>query len=873
MRLCLGETRSLALYASSVFFLALVIPWLLWLTFRRDGADNLSILSFQERCELGFRRFAQQILAPFWRIELALLALFDPATESLPHLPPTLTSRQIQYSALFIFCWKVNLASIIMSLPVWIWGFGLRSLLVGPFDTMQLLAYWTLLVLGGLLAAVVVGTVVVQLSAFFYESIVVAWTGDSELTGLLRTTASSTYESVDSQDAPAGCESATDIAVNVAQDDHARPPTPPLETNMQPSPPPSPPTPLASPISQTPPPGSGERLLHVTELQKELASVEASIAEYEAMVANAPNLKLRRKLAKECKSFGDRRQKILDEIAAASKETQASDAPAPPVYIPLATSRNIEISVKTTSLDSDVLPPLPSQTPSESFTHLTSYFTTNAAGSLSYGSPVFRGTDWNDGPSPISYEPLAQYDRFSPVSSPLHAASAGTSSFTTTAPIFRSLAASSTPFNSYDEDEDAVHMVAYAPQCVQPTTVFGFSVWAFLAHQRDAMHEEAIADAPDASQMSRDVLFPLRHGARAHITLEVPSGFTILNGATQAMTWAGVQTNVTYQVACDDNAQQEAQVLFKASIVLGTRVMFLRAYLFVTSQRAVVMESDEMAPVMSELEMLEETFEEIPYRSLQLKELVGRGYFGDAYRADYNGRDVVVKTIRASEYGDSSDQIVQEFRHEAAVLNMFGHHPNIVPFVGASTDLSEPLSLVTEYLPCGTIEDQVDLTTAQKMQILIDAAAGLLNIHDGGFVHRDIAARNCLVDANRRAKICDFGLCRRINQAYGGSFVQDGVGPIKYMAPESLQPPHAFSYKSDAYSYGVLMWETFTQTKPFADVPPYLAAARVLEGGRLDVSLPVIPPSCRELMEDCFQEDPTKRPSMHSILVRLLEAK
>ncbi|KAH9122236.1 hypothetical protein AeMF1_006374, partial [Aphanomyces euteiches] len=106
------------------------------------------------------------------------------------------------------------------------------------------------------------------------------------------------------------------------------------------------------------------------------------------------------------------------------------------------------------------------------------------------------------------------------------------------------------------------------------------------------------------------------------------------------------------------------------------------------------------------------------------------------------------------------------------------------------------------------------MTIEQKQTVLKDAAAGLLNIHEGRFIHRDMAARNLLIDGNLQAKICDFGMCRRVD-SYGGSHFESGVGPLKYMGPESLSPPHSFSYRSDAYSFGVLMWETFTEVTPY----------------------------------------------------------
>ncbi|OQR85232.1 protein kinase, partial [Achlya hypogyna] len=400
---------------------------------------------------------------------------------------------------------------------------------------------------------------------------------------------------------------------------------------------------------------------------------------------------------------------------------------------------------------------------------------------------------------------------------------------------------------------DQVHFAAYAPVCVAPASAFDFCVWAFLVHQRDEMREEAMADGV-AKQLSRDVLLPVRRGALVHISLRVPDGFRVVNEPTQALTWEGVVMHAAFAVECLASSA-DGQVLFEATIVVGAAVMVLRSYLFVAGTMSDV---DELP---SELEVLHETCNEIAFDDLQIDECVGRGNFGDAYRATYNGQEVVVKTIRPGEFGESQDQIVKEFRHEAAVLSLFGHHPHIVPFVGACTDVTRPLSLVTQYLPHGSLEDQFQKQTLDelnKVRILRDAAAGLLNIHEGGFIHRDIAARNCLVDDEFRAKICDFGLCRRVN-SYGGAHFAEGMMPLKYLAPESLTPPHSFSYRSDAYSFGVLMWETFTESKPFPDMTGAAAAAYVLEGYRLEVPV-TVPTRYQALIERCLQSDPSKRP-------------
>lgn len=437
--------------------------------------------------------------------------------------------------------------------------------------------------------------------------------------------------------------------------------------------------------------------------------------------------------------------------------------------------------------------------------------------------------------------------------------------------------ASSSRFSEFDDvpgRRDKVHFNAFAPRSVCPSPKpFYFSVWAFLLNQRAEMRELAEAHDPESTRMSADAKIDVRRGALVHVTLEAPTGFRILNGATQGFPWEGKPSSVSYAIECTDGADF-GQVLFKAKVVVGSDVAELRSYLLVASRKLEPADL-EVQLIDSTLEVMEKTYKEIPYASLEMKELVGQGYFGDAYRATCNGEEVVVKTLRAGEFGETNEQIVKEFQHEAAMLSMFGHHPCIVPFVGASTDLRYPLSLITKYLPFGNLEENLrqpnastTFSTTQKTLMLKDAAAGVLNIHEGGFIHRDIAARNCLVDRDLRVKICDFGLCRRVNASYGGSLMKDAVGPVKYMAPESLHPPHAFSYQSDSYMFGVLMWETYTMSSPFSSMTPIEAMMRVMRGERLSVPS-TISPELQTLMESCFHDTPAKRPTMTEILTTL----
>ncbi|KAG6976531.1 hypothetical protein JG688_00001256 [Phytophthora aleatoria] len=514
-------------------------------------------------------------------------------------------------------------------------------------------------------------------------------------------------------------------------------------------------------------------------------------------------------------------------------------------------------------------------------------------------SPIYRGS--SDQPDYDSFSPMNSprssgagrgsfdvdhvYDLLSPTNS-IHDADFPTDKFQQ---VYRSIQMAAVPesrrsmaaekggleakseFKGVSGRRDRVNFSAFAPPsvCLSPKP-FQFTVWAFLLNQRSEMQELAKSDHPESRKLSLESKLDVRRGALVHVTLEVPNGFEVLNGATQGFAWEGDISSVDYDVVCTEGAAF-GRVLFKARITVGSSVAVLNSFVLVGSR---VMEPSELEVDVLEgwMDVMEQTYREIPFRSLEMKELVGQGYFGDAYRASLDGQDVVVKTIRASEFGDTTSQIVREFQHEAAMLNMFGHHPCIVPFVGASTDTKFPLALVTKYLPYGSLEDNLrgssSLSIDERTGMLKDAAAGLLNIHEGGFIHRDLAARNCLVDQGSRVRICDFGLCRCVRSETAGMLMKDAVGPVKYMAPESLQPPHAFSYDSDVYMFGVLMWETFTSSLPFASLTPVEAMMHVLRGERLPVPKE-LPESLQTLMQNCFHDSPAERPSMQEVVTAL----
>ncbi|XP_032831895.2 tyrosine-protein kinase Fer-like isoform X1 [Petromyzon marinus] len=244
-----------------------------------------------------------------------------------------------------------------------------------------------------------------------------------------------------------------------------------------------------------------------------------------------------------------------------------------------------------------------------------------------------------------------------------------------------------------------------------------------------------------------------------------------------------------------------------------------------------------------------------------LQEKLGRGNFGEVYKGLLKPENVsvAVKTCR--------DNLPTDMKHkflmEARILKQYDH-PNIVRLIGVCTQ-KHPVYIVMELVQGGDFlsflrkDTSRVLTQQQLVKMMEQAAAGMTYLEGKNCIHRDLAARNCLVGDAMSLKISDFGMSREEEDGVYSASGSLRQVPIKWTAPEALNFG-TFSTCSDVWSFGVLLWETFSLgSMPYPGMTNQEAREQVERGYRLEAP-EKCPRDVHQLMLRCWQYEPKQRP-------------
>ncbi|KIO16082.1 hypothetical protein M407DRAFT_34284 [Tulasnella calospora MUT 4182] len=209
------------------------------------------------------------------------------------------------------------------------------------------------------------------------------------------------------------------------------------------------------------------------------------------------------------------------------------------------------------------------------------------------------------------------------------------------------------------------------------------------------------------------------------------------------------------------------------------------------------------------------------------------------------------------------------FARELSIWSQLNHRC-VAEFYGFWTDFTAGKAwLISPWAPYGSVRDFVacrDLCIPERISLIYDTVDGLKYLHSQSVCHGDIKAANVLVNAERRAVLCDLGLARLHDENFTrlestGAFSK---GSIRWCSPELLNDQPR-SPQTDMWAWAWLVWEIMTGRLPYHESKAdYAVFAKIAEARRPEIDNNIQLAECAELwdlMDKCWQPDPTIRPT------------
>ncbi|RDX97667.1 Rust resistance kinase Lr10, partial [Mucuna pruriens] len=191
---------------------------------------------------------------------------------------------------------------------------------------------------------------------------------------------------------------------------------------------------------------------------------------------------------------------------------------------------------------------------------------------------------------------------------------------------------------------------------------------------------------------------------------------------------------------------------------------------------------------------------------------LGEGAHGAVFKGMLSHEILVAVKILNDTVGDGKD-----FINEVGTMGKI-HHVNVVRLLGFCAD-GFHRALVYDFFPNGSLQrflappdnKDVFLGWEKLQQIALGVSRGIEYLHlgcDHRILHFDINPHNVLIDDHFIPKITDFGLAKLCPKNQSTVSMTAARGTLGYIAPEVFSRNFGnVSYKSDIYSYGMLLLE------------------------------------------------------------------
>jgi len=153
------------------------------------------------------------------------------------------------------------------------------------------------------------------------------------------------------------------------------------------------------------------------------------------------------------------------------------------------------------------------------------------------------------------------------------------------------------------------------------------------------------------------------------------------------------------------------------------------------------------------------------------------------------------------------------------------------------------------------------ITEPETRYFMRQILLGVKYLHDNKIIHRDLKLGNIFLNDDMEIKLGDFGLATKVD--YDGERKRTLCGTPNYIAPEVLTKK-GHSYEVDIWSIGCIMYTLLVGKPPFETQTLKDTYNRIRKN---EYHIPSrVGPLANSLIVRLLQDDPSKRPSLDSML-------
>ncbi|XP_030843124.1 E3 ubiquitin-protein ligase MIB2 [Strongylocentrotus purpuratus] len=260
-----------------------------------------------------------------------------------------------------------------------------------------------------------------------------------------------------------------------------------------------------------------------------------------------------------------------------------------------------------------------------------------------------------------------------------------------------------------------------------------------------------------------------------------------------------------------------------------------------------------------------------PKNEVKLKEIIGKGGFGEVWKGQWRGTPVAVKLLNRE--GSQDSEVEQEVAIHKRAL-----HPNIVQLMAVGHQRTPGCAMIVMQLIDGSnlgtviFQDGNPYEFTLKVRLSRDLLSAVTFLHHCKILHLDIKPQNVIIESKtKKPYLCDLGLAHiKTRSTMSRATLVTARGTFTYMPPEcgtSEDGNMSATSASDVWSLACTLLEFFSGQSVWPKtINPMALLCRFMGDDVMPANVEKLQPNIKKILKPCFHKVPSKRPSAESMM-------